>query len=122
MTREQKTIRKRAKDTARAIKANKSIKKKDRESEAAKVIAGAEQDIQTIEIKKTGNGIPANATCIICERRINTGDYRILGFKDGVMIYRHEACAPGSARWMKSKIGEASSYRKYFKEEVEDHG
>jgi len=119
MTKEQKTIRKRAKDTAKAIKANKSIKKKDREAEAAKVIAGAEQDIQTIEIKKTGNGIPDNAVCIICEKKIKTGDYRILGFKDEVMIYRHEGCAPGSSKWMKSKIGQVSGYRKYFKEVVE---
>lgn len=127
MTREQKTIRKRAKDTARAIKGNKSMKKKDRDAEAAKVIAGAEKDIQTIEIKKTGNSIPNDATCIICERKINTGDYRILGLKDGEVIYRHEGCAPGSVQWMKSKIGQASPHRKYFlsgmiqsREEVDD--
>lgn len=121
MTREQSTIRKRAKDTARAIRGNKSMKKKDREVEASKVITGAEKDIQTMEIRRTGNGVPDNAMCIICERKINTGDYKILGFKEGEMIYRHEACAPGSARWMKSKIGEVSSFRKYFKEEVKDN-
>jgi hypothetical protein len=118
MTREQKIIRKRAKDTAKAIRANKSMKKKERNTEAEKVLAGAEKDVEALEIRRTGNGIPDNATCIICGRKINTGDYRILGFKDGVMIYRHEACAPGSARWMKSQVGQKSNYRKYFQEET----
>jgi hypothetical protein len=120
MTREQKTIRKRAKDTAKAIKANKSMKKKDRKAEAAKVLEGAEKDIQTLESRKTGNTAPENAFCIYCERKINTGDYRIIGYRDGEKVYRHDACAPGSARWMKSKIGQTSGYRRYFKEVEED--
>lgn len=127
MTHEQKTIRKRAKDTAKVIRSTKGMKKKERDAEADKVITNAEKDIQMIEVKKTGNNTPEDITCIICNRKINTGDYRILGLKDGIRIYRHEACAPGSAQWMKSNIGQASSHRKYFlsgmvrqTEEVED--
>lgn len=119
MTRKQNVIRKRAKEMVKDIRSTKSMKRSEREIEAAKILANSEKDIQILEIQKTGNGIPKDAYCIICEKRINTGDYRILGFKDGLEIYRHECCAPGSIKWMKSKIGQASSYRKYFKEETE---
>ena len=116
MNKEQKTIMKRAKETAKGILSTKGMKKKDREAEAAKVLNGADKDVQALEIRRTGNGILKDAHCIICEKKINNGDYRILGFKDDKMIYRHEACAPGSVKWMKSSVGQASRWRKYFKE------
>lgn len=118
MTREQKTIKRRAKEAAHAIRSTKGMKKKEREATATKIITIAEKDIQKIEVQRTGNGIPNDAQCIICERKIKTGDYQILGFRNGEMVYRHEACVPGSSRWMKSRIGQESDYRKYFKEEV----
>jgi len=114
MTKEQKLIKRKARITARAVRFTKGIKKTTREAQAKKIIQGADKDIQAIEIKRTGNGIPDDATCIICEKRIRTGDYRILGFKDGKEVYRHEACAPGTAKWMQSQIGMTSVYRKYF--------
>ena len=116
MTREQKTIIKRAKEMAKTILSTKSMKKKEREAEAAKVLDHADKDVEALEIRRTGNGIVKKAYCIICEKKILTGDYRILGFKGEEMIFRHEACAPGSVKWMKSQIGQTSQWRKYFKE------
>jgi len=114
MTREQNSIRKRAKEVAKSIKADKSMKKSIRDAEAAKVLAGAEKDIQNLEIRRTGHTAPDNLDCAVCERKITTGDYVPIGFKDGKMIGRHKKCSPGSANWMKSRIGQTASTRKYY--------
>lgn len=116
MTKTQKTIIKKAKETAKIIRATKGMKKKEREVEATKVLNNADKDVQALEIRRTGNGILEKSYCIICKKQLLTGDYRILGFKNDEMIYRHEACAPGSTKWMKSQVGQTSPWRKYFKE------
>lgn len=53
--------------------------------------------------------------CYVCLKPIK---------KEGVYIgngiFRHEACSPGTARWLKSEVGKKSNLRKYF-EENEKH-
>jgi hypothetical protein len=114
MTREQSAIRKRAKETVREIKKAKGLKKAEREAEAAKALRAAEKEIEAIEIKRTGNAIPQGLTCFVCGKAINTGAYRIIGYKGGEPYARHDACAPGTEAWMKSTQGQVSPYRKHF--------
>ncbi len=114
MTREQTAIRKRAKETAREIKKAKGMKKAERDAEIAKALQNAEAEIAAIEVRRTGNSIPQGLTCFVCGRAINTGAYRIIGYKGAEPYARHDACAPGTESWLRSEQGQRSPYRKHF--------
>jgi hypothetical protein len=114
MTREQVSIRKRAKDMIREVRSIKGMKKSEREAEAAKILAGAKKDIQQLEIRRTGHSIPEGAVCEICHKPIITGAYTVMGSKDGKSILRHNACKPGSKSWLESNLGQTASTRKYY--------
>lgn len=63
---------------------------------------------------KTGNTIKDGAFCVICNGKITSENYQIIGYENSEPVTRHNACCPGSARWMASAIGQESLYRKYF--------
>jgi hypothetical protein len=120
MTLIQKTIRKKAKSLSGTIKKNKGLKAGERKKQASRVLSEAEKSIESIEIKRTGNGIKPGAVCLICGGKVTTGNYRILGYKNTEPVIRHSICYPGSPRWLASTIGQESAYRKYFEQETED--
>lgn len=51
----------------------------------------------------------ATGACYVCGRTIKSTPVYI-----GKGIYRHERCYPGSARWLNSEVGHASSFYPLF--------
>jgi len=47
--------------------------------------------------------------CFVCDEPIKVG-----GIYIGNGLYRHETCAPGSSKWLKSFSGKNSDFREYW--------
>lgn len=108
MTKVQKTIIKKAKSQAKEAMADKSLKRKDRKAQANAIMAEATTQVDNIDKARNVNG-KKNLTCYVCGRKINNGSVYI-----GDGMYRHGSCEAGSTRWMDSKIGQESRYRRHF--------
>lgn len=51
------------------------------------------------------------SVCYVCSEVIKDGQESVY---IGKGMSRHEGCAPGSAKWLKSIIGRKSSLKKFF--------
>lgn len=108
MTKAQKIIIRVAKSKAKEVMADKSMKRSERKAIGTRIIAEASTQVENIDRARNVDG-KKNLTCYVCGRKINIGSVYI-----GSDMYRHGSCEAGSIRWMESRSGLESKYRKHF--------
>lgn len=119
MTRAQKALMKKAKAKVKEIKNNKSIKKAERIEQAEAIMGEVEKQVAAGALLNplAGGLIRDGHPCMICGGPIKLGQHhRIIGYKGDDPYARHENCAPGTEKWLKSEVGKSSAHSKYFKE------
>lgn len=113
MTKAQRTIKKKAKDEAKRVLSDKSLKRRDRVAQAEAIKAEAEAQITRID--QARNVSDGTRKCYVCGKPIKSVIVYI-----GADMYRHAGCFAGSPRWMDSETGKNSKYFSLFANKEED--